>query len=77
MRTKYLDHLAQELKQVQRNRKDEPCHRHHRFENGARFEWVSRFAAVTSGLPTMRELSHGRPEMPTATACTECAFAGT
>jgi hypothetical protein len=40
---------AELCEQVKRNRKNQPCHDHHRFENGARFEWLLRFAAVTSG----------------------------
>src|SRR5579859_2918440 len=29
---------------VKRNRKSQQCHDHHRFENGARFEWLLCFA---------------------------------
>ncbi len=28
--------------------KNQPCHGRHRFHNGARFEWLLRFAAITS-----------------------------
>jgi hypothetical protein len=40
--------------QVKRRRKSQLCDDHHRFENGARFEGLLRFAAVTSGWPTTR-----------------------
>ena len=43
--------------QVKRKRKSQPCDDHHRFENGARFEWLLPFAAVTSEWPTIRELT--------------------
>jgi hypothetical protein len=45
--------------QVKQKRKGQLCDDHHRFENGARFEGLLRFAAVTSGWPTMRELAGG------------------
>jgi len=40
---------AETLGQVKRKRKSQLCDDHHRFENGARFEGLLRFAAVTSG----------------------------
>lgn len=40
--------------QVKRKRKSQLCDDDHRFENGARFEGLLRFAAVTSGWPTTR-----------------------
>jgi hypothetical protein len=45
---------AETLGQVKRKRKSQLCDDHHRFENGARFEGLLRFAAVTSGWPTIR-----------------------
>ena len=44
---------AETLGQVKRKRKSQLCDDHHRFENGARFEGVLRFAAVTSGWSTI------------------------
>ena len=42
--------------QVKRKRKSQLCDDHHRFESGGRFDGLLPFAAVTSGLPTTREL---------------------
>jgi len=41
--------------QVKQKRKSQLCDDHHRFENGARFKWLLRFAAVTTGWPTRPE----------------------
>jgi hypothetical protein len=46
--------------QVKRKRKSQLCDDHHRFENGARFEGLLPFAAVTSEWPTTRELAPER-----------------
>jgi hypothetical protein len=40
--------------QVKRKRKSQLCDDHHRFENGARFEGLLPFAAVTSEWPTIQ-----------------------
>jgi hypothetical protein len=40
---------AETLGQVKRKRNGQVCDDHHRFENGARFEALLRFATVTSG----------------------------
>jgi hypothetical protein len=49
--------LAETSGQVKRKRKSQLCDDHHRFENGARFEGLLRFAAVTSGWPTTRKVA--------------------
>ena len=46
---------AETLGQVKRKRKSQLCDDHHRFENGARFEGLLPFAAVTSEWPTTRQ----------------------
>ena len=43
---------AELSEQAKRNRKNQPCHDCHSSHNGARFKWLLRFAAVTSGWPT-------------------------
>jgi hypothetical protein len=43
--------------QVKRKRKSQLCDDHHTFENGARFEGLLPFAAVTSEWPTSRQLT--------------------
>src|SRR6267378_1090735 len=50
---------AELCEQVKRNRKNQSRHDRYRFHNGAGFEWLLRFAAVTSGWPTIRESSCG------------------
>src|SRR6267142_451657 len=50
---------AETCEQVKRNRKNQSRHDRHRFHNGAGFEWLLGFAAVTSGWPTIRDLSRG------------------
>jgi hypothetical protein len=46
---------AETSAQVKWKRKSQLCDDHHRFENGARFEGLLRFAAVTCGWPTIRD----------------------
>ena len=46
--------------QVKRKRKSQLCDDHHRFENGARFEGLLRFAAVTSGWRSCRRYTRNR-----------------
>jgi len=48
---------AESCEQLKQNTKNQPRHDRHGFHNGARFEWLLRFAAVTSGWPTTRELT--------------------
>src|SRR5712664_1433830 len=45
---------AELCEQAKRNRKNQPCHDCHSSHNGARFKWLLRLAAVTSGWPTIR-----------------------
>jgi hypothetical protein len=48
---------ADTLGQVKRKRKSQLCDDHRRFENGARFQGLLPFAAVTSEWPTSRQLT--------------------